>query len=255
MTGSARRRECIFCGGTPLTAEHAWPQWIAKYLPREKVPHLILAQSEGKEDACSFRGQRLPFTTTARCVCTQCNSGWMHELEATAEPLLAPLIQGRTRIWHEWKQSLAAAWAFKTAAILEYAVGIDQAIPPELLPLFRRYLTPRPRTQIWTATDSGTGHHQFGSGAIRALVVSSETVVASEDRAAFGALVFRIRGSLIRNGPLDVPDATMAKRLVQIRPVRSRADWPPSESVDDDGLHLLVSSMADGSTIGSVPPA
>jgi hypothetical protein len=169
--------------------------------------------------------------------------------------------QGRTQIWHEWKQSLAAAWAFKTAAILEYAAGVEPAIPAEVLTLFRQYLTSPPGTQIWTASYSGTGQHQFGSGAMRVLMVASEKVVASEDRAAYGAfiqigaLVFRIRGSLVRNGPFDVPDATMAKRLVQMRPVRSRAEWPPTESVDDDGLHLLVSSMAEDSTIGSVPRA
>jgi hypothetical protein len=133
MTASASDRKCIFCGGTPLTAEHAWPQWIAKHLPEEKVPHLILAQHEGKKDSYSFRGERLPFTTTVRCVCTSCNSGWMHELEATAEPLLAPLILGRKQTWNEWKQSLAAVWAFKTAAILEQAVGRSHAIPPEVL--------------------------------------------------------------------------------------------------------------------------
>jgi hypothetical protein len=29
----------------------------------------------------------------------------------------------------------------------------------------------------------------------------------------------------------------------------------PREFVDDDGLHFLVSSMADDSTIGKVPPS
>ena len=170
-------RVCIFCGGTPVTSEHAWPQWIAKYLPRTKVPHLVLKQYEGRDDTYSFRGERLPFTTTVRCVCLHCNSGWMHELEGTAEPLLSPLIQGKSQVWHEWKQALAATWAFKTMALLEYAVG-EISIPAEVMPLFRRFLTPPPGTQVWTGVYTGSGQHQFGSGAMRMLLVDEDGNVA-----------------------------------------------------------------------------
>lgn len=93
------------------------------------------------------------------------------------------------------------------------------------------------------------------------LVDEDGNVAHREDASAFGgfvqvgALVFRLRGMLIRDGPGETLDASMAKRLVQIRPVQPKAQCPPTEPIDDDGLHLLVKSMADDSTIGDVPPS
>ena len=52
-------RAGVFCGGTPVTSEHVWPQWIAKYLPHEKAEHYRLSESaEGREiERRGFREQ------------------------------------------------------------------------------------------------------------------------------------------------------------------------------------------------------
>jgi hypothetical protein len=123
-------RVCVYCGGAPVTAEHAWPGWIANYVPadkmEEKADHYhVFEDASGRQ--VQHCGRRYPFTTEVRCVCESCNTGWMHELETTAEYALGPLIRGDLTTlsgepwrFHEWRLCIAATWAFKTAMMLEH---------------------------------------------------------------------------------------------------------------------------------------
>lgn len=173
----------------------------------------------------------------------------MHELEQAAEPLLAPLIQGKHAVWHEWNQTLASTWAFKTAIMLEQTHNDLRAIPEEIYPLFRRYLTPPPFAQVWIGIYSGEYPHNFGRGAMRLLLTTPEGFSVPNDLKAYGAflqvgaLVFRLFGHLVKDGPINVPDPYIAQCLIPIRPVIPRAEWPPGLAVDDDGLEMLVKSM------------
>jgi hypothetical protein len=81
-----------------VTAEHAWPKWVAKYLPAERMVHSRVFESREGELSIQNRGQRDPFTTEVNCVGKACNEGWMHELEMSAEPILAPLIEGKAQV-------------------------------------------------------------------------------------------------------------------------------------------------------------
>lgn len=262
--GEAGGRSCIFCGGRPITGEHAWPQWIAKYLSGEKLTHLAVVETEGREPSVQLRGERVPFTTKINCVCKPCNEGWMHELETSAELILAGPIQGKPVVWHEWRQVMAAAWAFKTAIVLEQGQAPEhRAIPAEILPLFRQFLRPPPYSQIWTALYSGEFPHSFSHGKLRLVLTTPEGVAVPNDLEAYGvslhvgAIAFRIFGHLIRDGPANVPQADFARRLVPIWPVVPRAEWPPALAVDDNGMELLVKSMGEvvlGPTTGQRTP-
>jgi hypothetical protein len=219
------------------------------------VPHISLLQEEGREQSIAFRGERLPFTTKVRCVCKSCNEGWMHELETSAEPILAPLILGKSTVWHQWRQSVAATWAFKTAIVLEQAHGDLRAIPTEIYPLFRQFQTPPPFAQVWAAAYVGDFPHHFGRGSMRFRLTTPEGVEVPNDLTAYGAclqvgaLAFRLFGHLVKDGPIDVPHGDIARSLVRVWPTTARAEWPPELSVDDEGLELLVKSMGD------VPPS
>lgn len=230
-------------------------------MPKEKIPHLNIVEMEGQEQSVEFRGERLPFTTEVRCVCKGCNEGWMHELETSAEPILAPLIQGKSQGWHEWRQAIAATWAFKTAIMLEQAHSELRAIPTELYPGFRQYLRPPPFAQVWTALYSGEYPHSYGRGAMRLLLTTPEGVAVPNDLTAYGAflqvgaLAFRLFGHLIQGGPVNVPRGAIANCLVPIWPISPRAEWPPQLALDDDGLELLVKSMGiDNPALGTKPP-
>jgi hypothetical protein len=254
IDSDAGGRACIFCGGSPVTAEHVWPRWIAKYLPDAKAEHYVVVEAEGREEAVEYRGERVPFSTTVRCVCKPCNEGWMAELERTAEHELHAMIEGRAQTLHEWRQSIAATWAFKTAIMVEQAQADLRAIPTEVYRLFRQYLTAPPFSQVWLALYAGDSPHFYGRGSMRLVITAPAGVAVPDDLTAYGAclqvgaLAFRLFGHLIQNGPRNVPTGRLADALVQIRPTVARAEWPLGLAVDDNGLHMLVKSMGEDVT-------
>jgi hypothetical protein len=241
---------CVFCGESPVEAEHVWPQWIAKYLPREKADHFRVQESaEGRE--VQPRGFRFPFTTEANCVCHTCNTGWMHELENSAEAEIAAMIQGKPQRLHEWRQSIAASWAFKTAMMLEQSEPpAARTIPLAIYPMFRRFLRPTTMTQVWMAHYVGENPHPFGHGLLRAQVIGPTGPVEPDDAEPYalvlgaGQLAFWIVGHLVQGAALHAPNSEVTGRIVQIWPVTPSAAWPPPEPVGDDGLNGLVFSLA-----------
>jgi hypothetical protein len=243
----------VWCGGTPVTAEHVWPQWIAKYVPEAKMKaeHYVIIEAEGQEQAVYFWGERVAFTTKAKCVCKPCNEGWMAEMEHTAEHELHAMIEGRSQTLHAWRQTLATTWAFKTAMMVEQAHATDRAIPSELYQPFHQYQTPPPFSQVWLGRYEGQSPHFYGRVQLRFELTTPAGIVIPNDLTAYGAvlqvgaLVFRLFGHLVKNGPANMPTGEVARALVQIRPTIPRAEWPPELVSDDTGLHILGKSMSD----------
>jgi hypothetical protein len=240
----------VFCKGTPVTGEHAWPRWTAKHLPREKAEHLRVVESAAGLSV-EQRGFRPAATTEARCVCRSCNQGWMHELETAAETELTPMIEGKPQRLHEWRQAVAATWALKTAMMVEHCDTPDtRTIPLEIYPMFRWFLRPTTMTQVWMAHYVGESPHVFGHGMLRAQVIGPSGTIDPDDAKPYalvlsvGQLAFWIIGHLVQGAAPFRPHAEVAARIVPVWPVVPAAAWPPPESVGDDQLHGLVLSLA-----------
>lgn len=251
----------MFCGGSPVTGEHAWPQWIAKYIPAdrlEKVKHLHTFESvDGMTE--QSRGHRYPFTTEVRCVCKPCNTGWMHELETTAEDVLAPLIRGDLtsrggRPWrlHQWRQAITATWAFKTAMMLEHTDRPERrTIPQVIFPMFAVWLRPTTTTTMWMARYVGDQPHHFGHGQLLAQVVGPEGPIETDEAKPYagvlsvGQLAFWYVGHLVQGAAVHQPPHELAPRIARIWPVTAEAEWPPPEAVDDDGMRAFTFSLRD----------
>ena len=243
-------RACVFCGGTPVTSEHVWPGWIAKYLPREKAEHYRLVESAEGRDLQS-RGFRYPFTTEAKCICKPCNEGWMHELEMNCRVRALAHDPGKPQRLHEWRQAIAATWALKTAMMIEHSDSPDtRTIPLAIYPMFRWFLRPTTMTQVWMVHYVGENPHPFGHALLRAQVVEPEGPVEPDDAEPYvlvvgaGQIAFWILGHLVQGAGLYRPRSEVTGRIVQIWPVTSEATWPPPESVGDGGLNGLVFSLA-----------
>jgi hypothetical protein len=68
-------------------------------------------------------------------VCSQCNAGWMSDLENKAKPILLPLIGQERTIFglSEPACLIAARWAIKTAVILSYASPLQRFLDTSFL--------------------------------------------------------------------------------------------------------------------------
>lgn len=61
-----------------------------------------------------------PFDLTVKAVCSSCNNGWMARLESDAkEAVFSSAFAGRGRSLHRGGQRTLAAWALKTAMMVE----------------------------------------------------------------------------------------------------------------------------------------
>jgi len=108
----ARFKRCLFCGEHGSSREHVFALWISK-LFSDAAPFTVKA-THGR----SKTGLK-QIALYSRAACRHCNNGWMSELEQRARPLLTPAIPGQTVRWDAEEQLIVAAWAFKTALMLD----------------------------------------------------------------------------------------------------------------------------------------
>jgi hypothetical protein len=120
-------RLCIFCSRQVRTRskEHMVPEWLWKYVGMTKIS-MIRSVHKGRTgplDSNSFVIRDLPDKGVGGFVegrvCTQCNTGWMSNLENAVKPLLIPILNEPTLIdeWPFKKRQVLAQWVVKTSLV------------------------------------------------------------------------------------------------------------------------------------------
>jgi hypothetical protein len=143
---------CIFCGGSPLTGEHVWSDWLRNYLVRTKKSYHAL-QTIVHLDRTTGRLQKRandPQQRKVRCVCKACNGGWMKALEDETKIILGAMLRQETERLYPAEQVTLAAWVALKAIVMEYDRG-EQRISThaERQRMRRRRLPPDRAWKIW----------------------------------------------------------------------------------------------------------
>lgn len=109
---------CIFCGSDDMSEEHLIADWVFRAFARSRRPGPLFKGVMAAENELRLEsGEPI---LTARVVCKTCNNGWMSGIDRAAAEALKPLIQGRTKVTlTHGAQAAVAAWAFKSAVILD----------------------------------------------------------------------------------------------------------------------------------------
>lgn len=132
-------RTCIFCGGTPVTREHVWPQWLTRHFADEPIFHDV--EPSGFRPLQRLRALDLPMDIeggqimfgwdeakgtggsnadhTVKVACGPCNSGWMSRLEVQGRPILLRHIESRSAVMTEDERDILVRWLMKTTAVFE----------------------------------------------------------------------------------------------------------------------------------------
>lgn len=151
---SRPRTTCIFCRQPGASEEHVFSKSLAKLVPGDG------GFTIRSDDSAPRKSKVLDVTNKATCVA--CNTGWMSDFEGRALPLLKDPIQGRERSFSVTEQIELAAWAFKTACML------DCSWPGRVIPdshfryLFRFRIPPR-NTHIWITSYRAVEGEDFHS--------------------------------------------------------------------------------------------
>lgn len=189
------------------------------------------------------------FSVRLRVVCKRCNNEWMSTLEKATIPVLSRLVRGLETDLTPNHQHQLAAWATKTAMVLEFLdvpKGKESTfVTDEVRSSFRLDRTPLPHSQIWLATyESDKPVEPFRSERHE---VSGPRHASSKDYLLLttfvvGRAVFRVA---FKGDPKDVGEFTVSKSVKdvsgEIWPVVDLWRWPPPIALDSHSLRAFGS--------------
>jgi hypothetical protein len=117
---------CVFCGGIPLTKEHVLPRWLKVALDPTVRRHRYIRVSNGTVR----QHDSTPLDAQVKIVCSDCNSGWMNQLEEDVRRFLPDLIQGNPCVLDTEAQRALASWSLKTMLMLQYTHPAEVRVIP-----------------------------------------------------------------------------------------------------------------------------
>jgi hypothetical protein len=142
---------CIFCGNERLTREHiyrrAWVEWLA---PGAESFTNTRAGGEGRAEPLNT-WESDDLDVVVRCVCADCNNGWMNRLDEQAEEMLKLLCPAKVVARVHARLRLLAPWATKMALVMECLLP-RLIVPQEVRDHLYREQQPHPSVRIWIAT-------------------------------------------------------------------------------------------------------
>ena len=178
----------------------------------------------------------------------------MSRLESRNRPFLEAGLQGRGRVLHEAGQHALAAWAFKTALIINHGV-------------FRAHRTGLPHTHARHLLDAGEPPLDVGiwltayTAEEPALVFSTGMAIGgpgehvADDHEpniaivtfTFGPLAFQVAGAANAAAIGIVPaEITFPVQMIRrLWPYRSSFTWTPRPALDGPTLHDFATRIQD----------
>jgi hypothetical protein len=253
---------CIFCGATPLTREHLWPDWLRRQVQiREGFTHRIEQESDGVETR-DRTFTTPPFNQVVKAVCAGCNGGWMSGLESTAKPILQQLIYAKGAVLSVEDQRTLASWAFLKACVFDRLHPEEPAIPAEHLSrLFTYRQAPATGVAIWLGTYEA---HDIGHYAYQALRIGHADLPEPDSPNIYivtitiGALIVQVAASLVPGLSVDDLDLPSELHVLKIWPSRpDQARFVQDTVMDHPTLvgftKMLYNVM--GRLTGGAPPA
>jgi hypothetical protein len=241
-------RACIFCGATPLSKEHIWPEWLLRLLPTPEGVETT-AQRGSAEPVQVWRSSRPE--QTAKFVCAPCNNGWMSQIENAMKPVASEIALGSPVSLNAAAQKIIAIWAVKSAMVYEaLRPNADWFYTPAERSSFRLQRIFPDRTYVWIApVVSPAGFFCFANDMSETLERSPSDTQGYVTTIGFGALALQILG--VRLGPnvhhgvsltLNVEPAPWDATTIPVYP--SRGDpvtWPtPMALQGEPGISLFA---------------
>lgn len=183
---------CAFCPNRSTSEEHVIGVWVSKLFGEQGA---VLAGPLNRDGRIRIVTDR---------VCATCNDTWLSVLENDASAVLRPLILGHNRSLNADEQSVVAAWAFKTALMLDLSSG--PFIPLGFFRDFKLRRRPHESSLVWLGAYSGARavlvyEQPLGFGAAPGEPPMATVITFSVGRALFQVLLHFTAGSASLSGP------------------------------------------------------
>lgn len=147
-------KHCIFCGNSPTTREHVFPQWVVSELMKDPkgLPRWSSFKHENGEHQWTTNK---PLDITVKTVCKRCNETWMSDIESSAKIYLAPMIAGTKTPLDKDAMTIISKWMTLRALVAVSDAPKNEGAD-QLFHLFYEYKKPMPRWHVFTSTYEGT---------------------------------------------------------------------------------------------------
>jgi hypothetical protein len=253
---------CVFCGSdVKLSREHVFPQWLRNLFPDlgdgEYLRRLVTFSTDQHHQRPGP-----PFDFVVRDVCTDCNTGWMHDLEEEARPILTPMLLGEPRVLTAVEQHIVATWATKTMLTMQGTnIGRERIAPLEGYRWFYEHRTPLPGSHVWLCRYSDRTRwplsvHQWGFTARpegEGIPTEGEPMNGFGVTYAIGPLAFWLFGVDLPGNP-QTQGRSDARHLLIWPALGADARWPPKETIEREAeLEELARRMPGRTLVHGMP--
>jgi hypothetical protein len=244
------KRVCVFCGATPLTREHVFPNWMGETLAKDprKLPRPYKFERwsvEGDEPPSdkTMWESKSPLDFVAKCVCEKCNGGWMSKIESAAKPIVVPLIQGKQVELDTASQATLGTWACMKAMVAGYAHQPPLSLPQDWLKQLYENHTPPPDGWVAFATAyEGRRPAFFASHRLALFNVENDEPTTDNEgimmTLVVGYLALKVIGVRrkgVSNSGTSFTQVWPASRLTLL--------WPPRVKVNDGNFDEFFSPV------------
>jgi hypothetical protein len=200
-----------------------------------------------------------PLQVKVKDVCERCNTGWMSRLEASARPILTPIILGTSVTLRVTDQPVLAAWVLKTSLVTMLVSSADQRAAGYGVPAsefadlyaYRDKKRPPKYVQVWL------GHYE-GEQLLHSTQTTPMVVTARglppppyPQGYVFSILLGKafICGVRFTTPSLQI-HLLPVQGFAQIWPVKGEVTWPKGDPVDD----LTLRATQKGLTLQPIKP-
>ena len=254
---------CIFCGGTGLSKEHIWSDWLSALFPRSDEHgeyYCSMHRNSGSREVeltrppASSARQGSVFQRKVRNVCKRCNNGWMSRVVERTKPHVKQMILGKSLNLNRKEQTDLAAWIGITTVIQEFANRLGaRRIPPEDRTVLMNTEAPCFSWSIWVARYSGEwwapmGHYHIPMRYSKPPTTDQSAPLSGELQLTtftLGELLVHIftstQAEMVEAYRSYIGGASGSAKLQQLWPIiRDTLIWPPSCPFRDHEVDSLA---------------
>lgn len=240
-------RRCIFCGKTPVSNEHIYPEWLRSLLiydPRglpksslEQVSHRRIKQRQQSRRWMSDK----PFNHTIKSVCKTCNETWMSDIENSAIQYLSPMIRMRETSFDAEAQNIISRWIALRVMVFLSTTNHKIQIFQQWFEQFYRNKTIPPTWNIWIGAYVGilpayyeshgfTYFPSFESNKLPTIIRRPGILINS----TIGSLIYKVIGFTEQVG---LSHNSFGNSIVRIFPSpSSQIAWPIGKIINDETI-------------------
>jgi hypothetical protein len=238
------RKLCLFCDNAANSKEDVLPVWIQEKLGGKNRGRTVVNGFYGYH---SIDTQGVRPSVKTRCVCNDCNHGWMCDLESKARPILGPLMEDIHLLLDKDQKLTISRWSVKTAITMT-ALNRKQRESfydrEERVRFRESFVFPR-HTQVWLGRYGGTAEGgMFGIDGWEGNPKSPKVTHFYITTIVFKRVVIQVlsihAGNYLEGSTIAIPTrGDWRQALLDLSGTRN-VFWPPPVSITDtDGPSLM----------------